>query len=299
MWTYEEAVLAQKVIFALKDGFHLYKVDTKPLMRRTVSVIWQSLGAQLYRLRADRHHLNIGHIYQAFRYRLTNAPQEEFLSVSGMLGLDTQRLLGFKGEERTKNFWLMLKWIPFNVPFLDCPKLTEPGFRWAPKTMMYPSTTAMDTDSKGQKSECTRDGLFGTYLTVAFDTPLNGSAGEHGSVFNTFVRGDDGSLTPPADHRVSLRLYCVESWPSPPLSLEFNAIMLPSETKTVLDAGAWVAGAAFFHTDSIEQHPQMQDPSMATVRKYRYVGRLLVERLQNHELSSSSETIMLKGHQRL
>ncbi|KAL8856806.1 MAG: hypothetical protein Q9178_006643 [Gyalolechia marmorata] len=295
MWTYEEVVLARKVIFALGDGFHLYKVDTMPSMRRTVSVIWQSLGTQLYRLRADRDHLNIGHIYQAFRYRLTNAPQEEFLSISGMLGLDTETLLKFKGEHRTKRFWLILRWIPFNVPFLECPKLPQPGFRWAPRTLMYPTSTAMDTAIDGQKSECTSNGLLGTYLTVSFDTVLKGSAGERGSVFYTFIRGNDGSLNSQLDHRSSLRLYCVESWLKPPLGLEFNAIMFPSETKSVLNAGAWVAGIALLHTDSIDQRPLDQQPNMSDVRTCRYVGRLLVERLQNHELSSSLKTIMSEG----
>lgn len=295
MWTYEEAVLARKVIFVLKDGFHPYKVDTKPWMRRTVSVVWQSLGTQLCRLRADRDHLNIGHIYQAFRYRLTNAPQEEFLSVSGMLGLNTETLLQYKGEERTKRFWLMLRWIPFNVPFLDCPKLSEPGFRWAPRTMMYPTQTAMDTAIDGQKSECTSDGLLGTYLTVTFDTVLTGSAAEHGSIFYTFICGDNGSLDPQVDYRSSLRLHCVESWPNPPLGLEFNVIMFASEAKSVLDAGAWVAGVALLDTNSISQHQIGQQPNTSDVRKYRYGGRLLVERLRNHELSSSSKTIMFEG----
>lgn len=293
MWTYEEAVLARHVIFVLRDGFHPYRIDTKPSMRRTVSVVWQSLGAQLYRLRAaDGDHLNIGHIYQAFRYRLTNAPQEEFLSVSGMLGLDTETLVkGYKGEERAKQFWLMMRWIPFNVPFLDCPKLAEPGFRWAPRTMMYPTQTTLDTEPQGQKSECTSDGLLGAYLTVTFNTVLRGSASEYGSIFYIFVRGDDGSLdaaAAAADHRAVLRLYCLESWPQPPESLEFDTVMFPSETdKSVIRAGAWVAGAAFLaDTTMIDQHHQ---------RRYRYVGRMLTERLRSHELSSGAKTIMFEG----
>ena len=153
----------------------------------------------------------------------------------------------------------------------------------------------MDTAIDGQKSECTSNGLLGTYLTVSFDTMLKGSAGERGSVFYTFIRGNDGCLNSQLDHRSSLRLYCVESWLMPPLGLEFNAIMFPSETKSVLNTGAWVAGIALLHTDSIDQRPLDQQPNMSDVRTCRYVGRLLVERLQNHELSSSLKTIMFEG----
>ncbi|KAL8757253.1 MAG: hypothetical protein Q9199_002361 [Rusavskia elegans] len=137
----------------------------------------------------------------------------------------------------------------------------------------------MDTAIDGQKSECTSDGLLA----------------EHGSVFYTFIGGDDGSLDPQVDYRSSLRLYCVESWPNPPLGLEFNVVMFASEAKSVLDAGAWVAGVALLDTNSISQHQIGQQPNTSEVRKYRYVGRLPVERLRNHELSSSSKTIMFEG----
>ena len=296
MWTYEEAVLAKQLVFVLKDGFHIYKVDTWPSMRRTICVVWQSLATQLYRLRAKQERLNIGHIYQAFRYRLTNVPQEEFLSVSGMLGLDTQSLLSVKGEERTKKFWLMLKWIPFNVPFLDCPKLSESGFRWAPKTMMCPSRTTLDTEVEGEKSECTEKGLIGTYLTVSLDRLLKGIARKHGSIFYIWVKGSDGSVAPPGDCRALLRLYCVESWDEQPNSHDFDTIMLGSEIRTVISEGEWVAGAAFCYQDRTVEDPHIPSSSTGGIGKFRYVGRLLIERLQNHEISSSSQTIMFEGN---
>jgi hypothetical protein len=292
MWTYEEAVLAKQLVFVLKDGFHTYRVDTWPSMRRTVSVVWQSLGTQLYRLRVKQELLNIGHIYEAFRYRLTNAPQEEFLSASGMLNLDTQSLLSVKGEERTKQFWLMLKWIPFNVPFLACPKLSELGFGWAPKTMMCQSSTTLDVDIEGEKSECTEEGLVGTYLTGCFDSLLKG---KRGSIFYIWVKGSDGSVDPPGDYRALLRLYCIESWPEPPDSHDFDTIMLPSETRTVTSAGEWVAGAAFSHQDRAIEDPHASRSITGGIEKFQYVGRLLIERLQNHEISNSSGTIMFEG----
>ena len=294
MWTYEEAVLAKQLVFVLRDGFHVYKVNTWPSMPRTICVVWQSLAAQLYRLRVKQELLNVGHIYQAFRYRLTNAPQEEFLSVSGVLNLDTKVLLSVKGEERTKEFWMMLKWIPFNVPFLDCPKLGEQGFRWAPRTMMCQSSTALDTDVKGEKSECTEQGLIGTYLTVCFDSLLKGSESDGGSIFYIWVNGCDGSVTPPGD-RALLRLYCVESWPKPSYGHNFDTIMLGSETRSVISAGEWVPGAAFSHQDSVVEASQAPRSSTGAIRKFRYVGRLLIERLQNHEMCNSSGTIFFEG----
>ncbi|CZR69304.1 uncharacterized protein PAC_19204 [Phialocephala subalpina] len=241
------SVLAKELIFVLKDGFHTYKVNNGPSMRRTVCVVWQSIAAQLYRLRAKQGQLNIEHIHQELRYRLTNAWQEEYLSVSGMSGLDTQSLLEVKGEERTKKFWLMLKWIPFNVPFLDCPKLSQQGFRWAPRTMMHPSRTLLDTELEGQKSECTKSGLVGTYPTVAFDNFLKGSAEKSESISYVW------------------------SSPKPPDSHVFDTVMLASETKTIMSAGEWVPAAAFYRQDRADEDPQASSASKSasTLRTFR------------------------------
>ncbi len=301
MWTYEEAVLARHLIFVLKDGFHPYKVETWPSMRQTVCVVWQSLATQLHRLRLKHGQLNIGHINRAFRYRLTNVRKEEFLSVSGMLGLDVTSLSKTEDQERTRAFWLMLKWIPFNVPFLDGPKLQKPGFRWAPKTMMYPSSTQMDTELNGEKCECTEDGLLGTYLMVNFDNALMGSAGEPGSIFYVWVKANYGGVTQTdaSGYLALLRVYCVQSWPSPADSLAFDTIMLSSETKTIPGAGEWVAGAAFSREDKYEGSSQQLGTKPEIFGTFKYVGRLLIERLQDQELSSSRGTVMFEGSSRV
>ena len=294
MWTYEEAVLGRKLAFVLQDGFHTYSLDTLPATRQTVSVVWQCLATQLYRLRVDQKRINIGHIFQAFRCRLTNVPQEEFLSVSGMLGLDTGRLMTAKGEERTMLFWLMLRWIPFNVLFLDCPKLGMPGFQWAPKTMMYPSQTQMDTEIEGLKAKCTENGLICTYLTVSFSPAVDGSAAESGSIFYIWVETDDGSVGSHGDHRALLRLYCVESWPQPPVVLQFDTIVFPSEVWALPVRGQWVAGAACLH-HGINDRSVDDTKAASSIGESRFVGRLLIERLQYGGLSSSSKTIMFEG----
>jgi hypothetical protein len=295
MWTYEEAVLSKKLIFALKDGFHTYDHVTWPSIRQTVSVVWQSLATQLYRLQVKQDKLSIGHIQKAFRYRLTNAPQEEFLSVSGMLGLDTQKLLAEKGEERTKAFWLMLKRVPSSILHLDCPRLSEPGFRWAPKTMMFPTRLGLNTDDKPKICECTTEGLVGTYLTVSLKPPLKGSAAGTGSIFYIWVQSSDDTITSPGDHRALLRVYCVESWPKPPDELEFETIALENETKEIIDAGQWVSGAALSSQDINVDNKQAQSPSTTSIGTFQYIGRVLIERIQDREMASSSGTVMFEG----
>lgn len=126
----------------------------------------------MYSKREKNRTLNIGNIYNAFRYRLTNATQEEFLSISCILGLDTSTLIKFEGDERIKQFWLMLKWIPFNVPFLEGPKLTDEGFRWAPQTLMSPSNNRMGSREEDATSECAAEGLIGIYTMATLKSEL-------------------------------------------------------------------------------------------------------------------------------
>lgn len=91
----------------------------------------------------------------------------------------------------------------------------------------------MDTELNGEKCECTEDGLIGTYLMVNFDNVLMGSARESGSVFYVWVKANYGGITRTgaSDYLALLRVYCVQSWPSLPDSLEFDTIMLSSEKK--------------------------------------------------------------------
>jgi hypothetical protein len=116
------------------------------------------------------------------------------------------------------------------------------------------------------------------------------------SIFYIWVNGSDGSVTPPGDYRALLRLYCVESWPKPPQSHKFDTIMFQNETRTVISAGAWVPGAAFSRRDCADGDADTATRSgPGAIVKFRYVGRLLIERVQNHEMSSSSGTIMFEG----
>lgn len=286
MWTYEEAVLAKELLFVLKDGFHVYSPATPPSMRRTVAVVWQNFAAQLYRLRVDLQRLNIGHIYRAFRYRLTNAPQEEFLSVGGMLNLDTGMLMRSKGEDRTKSFWLALGSVPSDVPFLDCPKLSQHGFRWAPATMMHPSSTMLDTEVEGPKSLCTETGLLGEYLTLSFQDSLRGCKRSEGSIFYIWVDQNGTDRLVSEDWGLLFRVYCVEAWPEPPDAAIFDAIIMEKQVVSCLEVGDMVAGGAAAAETVAEDDP---------TPKFSYIGRVLIQRILVEEMVRDKNTLMFEG----
>lgn len=292
MWTYEEAILAKKLVFRLKDGFHTYSVTTSPTIRPVISVVFQSLASQLFRLQAPKDRLNVGHVYTAFRYRTTNAKQEEFLSVSGILGLETWHLVDQKGDARAKSFWANVKWIPFNVVLLQGPKLDIPGFRWAPKTMMFPSHISLDSESEGTKSECTEHGLVGSYLTVRLQTTLQGTASKKGSIFNVFVTA---SQYEHAKSPTVLRVNCVETWPSPPYGKSFDAILLADEHMHAPAPGAREAGIALYQQREDQAKGGPDSSYNNNLPTFEPVGRVLIERLRNEEVGSAESTIMFEG----
>ena len=199
MWTYEEAVLAKRLAFVLKDGKSLWfdEGETWPKFGDALKVVYRSLGRNLITLRSVN--TDIGTIQNAFRYRLTNARNEEFLSVAGILGLDTTELLKVHGEARTCRFWVLLKHVPLLAPFHDGPKLSVPGFRWAPSTLMSIASQSI-RGVPGIEAECTTEGLIGSYGMIRHET-LPFSQG-----FFTIVFGGDPHIV--GDEPQEITLMC-------------------------------------------------------------------------------------------
>jgi hypothetical protein len=292
MWTYEEAVLSRNLVFVLK-GDHLctFNQRTKPSMMRTVSVVWRTLAAQINRLRAKGGHFNIGHIYRAFRWRLTNVTTEEFLSVAGMLDLNTKHLMDFKGHERTRNFWKMLQTLPLDIPILDGPKLPIEGFRWAPATMMYPNKTEISTDISDHQACCYDDGLRGTYLFVPFSQVLHGSRDHGHSIFLIWInKSEQHKLA--SEGPMMLRVYCTESWPMSPDRAPFDSLIVGDPKQTIPTTGKWFPAAALLQMPGSNQGIAS---NCDLELRCAYVGRVLVERLQVEEILSPKPTVMFEG----
>ena len=292
MWTYEEAVLSRNLIFVLKDDhFHPYSLKTHPSMMHTVSVVWRALAAELNRLRAKKSQFNIGHIYRAFRWRLTNAKQEEFLSVAGMLNLDTPSLMKAEGDERTRDFWKMLGNLPLDIPILNGPKLPIEGFKWAPSTMMYPNKTEISTDVSDHQAHCYEDGLRGTYMFILFSQVLNGSRDHTNSIFLIWVTGNEQN-TLVSDDRMMLRVYCTESWPMSPDHMPFDSLIIGDPKRTIPSTGNWFPAAALLREPDSENTVASNGNFEL---KCAYVGRVLVERLQVGEILAPEPTVMFEG----
>jgi hypothetical protein len=70
-------------------------------------------------------------------------------------------------DERMRTFLLRVEKLPPNIIFMSVPKLKEPGFSWAPQTLMQKGGSMMAVSDK-YEAICTPNGLLAEYAVVYF-----------------------------------------------------------------------------------------------------------------------------------
>ncbi|KDQ07105.1 hypothetical protein BOTBODRAFT_167347 [Botryobasidium botryosum FD-172 SS1] len=94
------------------------------------------------------------------------------------MGVDAGRLVDIKadGDGRMQAFLLMVGKVPPSVIFAPTERLTIPGFRWAPRTLMTSEGVATLLN-EAQPAVCTPTGLLSEYEVLRFaETEIDESA---------------------------------------------------------------------------------------------------------------------------
>lgn len=117
---------------------------------------------------------------ELMQYRATSVASDEPLVLANLYGFDIQRYLGLDSERGMCQFWSDLNVfevgaIPKDIVFSPTPKLSTPGFRWAPKTLLnakkhtpsiFLSSYFVDGVTPRSTCEVTSDGLSAAYKGV-------------------------------------------------------------------------------------------------------------------------------------
>ncbi|KAL6229196.1 hypothetical protein BDW75DRAFT_110239 [Aspergillus navahoensis] len=85
-------------------------------------------------------YLSLSGIMSSLGGRAISKPEDEPLCAASLLGQDhvlSAILEETQNKERMKVFWRSQARIPSWVPFMDGPKLEDPGYRWAPSTLLH------------------------------------------------------------------------------------------------------------------------------------------------------------------
>lgn len=171
LWTLQEAYLSERLLFAFKSGCldledlesHYHDgaeslVSDMPTAARNYfhNLLGTARRARIHEMNHTEGVQLISSVWKAATWRTTTKSEHEVMALVSLLNLNTDdsdhaKIInrGFGvGEqskdiatENMKEFWMLLEElypgsIPAGMIFLPPPRLSEPGFKWAPRTWM-------------------------------------------------------------------------------------------------------------------------------------------------------------------
>jgi hypothetical protein len=141
LWTFQEGILAKELWFRFSDNLIDIDLTNMAIMKNEgvqEGVLKAYLLEEYLRIRGIgmamawdmRDKLPV--LADSLQYRSTSVPTDEALCIGALLNLDMSIILAEVPEERMRVVWGLISNIPSQIVFLDAPKLTQKGFRWAP-----------------------------------------------------------------------------------------------------------------------------------------------------------------------
>ncbi|KAF8340869.1 hypothetical protein F5887DRAFT_1076816 [Amanita rubescens] len=170
---FPEGLLARRLIFVFADG--LTDVgDSIPVGGDVLDCLLTNLASEIFRLTKYQHSLHrdssvfgIGDLARSLVWRTTSKAEDETLAIAGLANVDARELANLPPDERMRTFLLRVDKLPPSIIFMSVPKLKEPGFSWAPQTLMQKGGSIMAVSDE-YEAICTPNGLLAEYAVVYF-----------------------------------------------------------------------------------------------------------------------------------
>ncbi|KAI0651216.1 hypothetical protein C8Q79DRAFT_20008 [Trametes meyenii] len=181
--------------------------------------------------------------------RTTTKAEDELPAISSLLPrqVDLDAILSITGpdaaQRRIQAFLLQVRELSRGFALYPMPRLTLPGFSWAPRALATIAGTVHGEISRYGRGICTKEGLLAEYFVAAFDKPV--------SVTDTHRLGNttgDEMFGMHVVHRTSTSTSISEPWvsmwigSSRSIPVTIDALLFLSEN--ALNAGRHVWGAA-------------------------------------------------------
>ncbi|KAI9070196.1 hypothetical protein FKP32DRAFT_18085 [Trametes sanguinea] len=242
VWTLQEGLLARELCFEFVDGLwkttdmelgnaRAWQVSDIPglAMEGTVIRSPYAVLTPLLSIRSARRfrssetllpEMGILDVTWMMHGRTTSKLADEVIAIAGLMPLSVSmdRLLEITdgpdlAEQRMKSFLVQVENLPFAVAFGTSPRLTLPGFTWAPRSLGQGSVHEWQgTRWPADSALCTEDGLLANspmaYLRTSFSPPL-ALATIHHRASNTAwqFRPVSGTLLPSSANALVFRQY--------------------------------------------------------------------------------------------
>ena len=181
LWTLQEGFLPKTLLFVFADEV----VEFFSLSKLKLPIAQGDIGAQC------RNWVDIGPVHRAIKDSSTYADTIEFplsltllshsvakrsttvatdepLCLATIAGVNLDKILEYIPEERMKGFWSLLGKYSRSLIFWQGPRLVDPGYRWAPASLVGDPSQTLKTDHLAMG---THEGLAAASLV----TSLSGS----------------------------------------------------------------------------------------------------------------------------
>lgn len=152
LWTLQEAVMARSLIFQLKDGsITPRELEHETLEYKSVIQFYSDIiqhCSDPFDTLFDFYVIGDAHVQEltpeiafapfadAIQHRSTKQPLDETLCFAAILRMDVDPLLKVADDKRMEKFFEMLGTIDATIIFNNFPRLSTPGFRWAPQSII-------------------------------------------------------------------------------------------------------------------------------------------------------------------
>ncbi|KAH9856844.1 hypothetical protein C2E23DRAFT_809444 [Lenzites betulinus] len=172
LWTFQEGVLARRVLFEFAGGLvDMDKLEEGFDIEYLSNAVHRRLKSKLISLRRFRSstsplatpNFTLTDVFSSLQWRSTSRPSDETLAVAGLLNVDAGVLVALPSEERLPHLLRELGAVDDSLPFSNIPRLSAPGFRWAPSTLMGHTPARLSGTSR-PLAVCTDAGLLAEYF---------------------------------------------------------------------------------------------------------------------------------------
>jgi hypothetical protein len=227
LWTLQEALLSRRLLFRVGDGlidFRYFFTDevlalrlSDPVASKLLGWFGQMMIAPVIRSAQAASSTplplpppSLDNVALHLAKRTSSRQADETLAIAGLFGLDASAYVPLDTDQRMAKFLIEHNGgkAPYDILFLDGPKLPIENFTWAPKSFMNRQMNMeLKGTSEGAMSVITQQGLLGQYFCLvlqnewgADDPPQNYrvqiNGGEHLVVlFNRNVDLDEESVS--------------------------------------------------------------------------------------------------------
>ena len=152
LWTLQEGALPAKLWFQFKDSVRdLWQTWRKAMEIYSTEIGRRSLAIDitvLYQVLRNFFHSegdysfdrSLESVDKALQFRSVSVASDEALLIAGLLKLDTAFILDGSEDSRMQRLWSLIPSVPNGIPknilFNRGSRLRQPGFRWAPASLL-------------------------------------------------------------------------------------------------------------------------------------------------------------------